>query len=252
MHKRVKTLRRIENALCGGSHMKCESQRLKLTSFDKLLQVTCGSLKNVRMCSEPDARSKFATKSPRTAPDAAEVQLKSPNWLYGQSKQELTRSREPRGASALPSVNRSPEVFDNMDLNRLLELENFREMEVFERYLNMASTEDDSWYGCGLLPGSVEDSEANKHYAQFCQMENLDPFNLSLEDKEGCSFFSLDDIRDGEDESVLLEMQAAMNEYQDIGKDLGSMASWSYPKDADMLTHCILGREELHSTLHDR
>ncbi|KAI5075938.1 hypothetical protein GOP47_0010014 [Adiantum capillus-veneris] len=110
-------------------------------------------------------------------------------------------------------------------------------------YLQMASTENDSWYGCGLLPGSVEDSEANKHYAQFCEVTNLDPFNPALEENEGCMYFSADDIRDRDDASVILEMQSALNEYQDIGKDLGNITSRSNYEDSDTLTHCILGKE---------
>ncbi|KAH6557231.1 hypothetical protein KP509_1Z126700 [Ceratopteris richardii] len=176
------------------------------------------------MCSEPNAKSRLAAKSSRTAPDAAEVQLKSPNWLYGQRKQE-SRPQKPIGASALPIINERPDVFDSKDLNGLLAIENFREMEVFERYLKVVSTEDDSWYGCGLLPGSVVDSEANKHYAQFCQITDMDPFNLNPEEVEEYMYLSPDDIRDRDDKTVFLEMQAALDEYQDIGNDLGCMSS---------------------------
>eukprot|EP00250_Pteridium_aquilinum_P012963 c21049_g1_i3 orf=459-2759(+) len=116
-------------------------------------------------------------------------------------------------------------------------------------YLKMASTEDDNWYGCGLLPGSVDDSEANKHYAQFCQTTNLDPFNPILEESEDCVCFCADDIRDAEDEDVVLEMQSALNEYQHIGEDLGNMASRSYHEEANFLTQCILGRDELRNIL---
>eukprot|EP00250_Pteridium_aquilinum_P012962 c21049_g1_i2 orf=459-3170(+) len=247
--KSVASFRRTVNALCSSSHSKDESQRFKLTSFDKLMQITCGSLKNVRMCSELDAKSKLAAKSSRTAPDAAEVQLKSPNWLYGQCKQEEPRPQKLLGASALPTVEKKSDAFESDDLNQLFALDNFREMEVFERYLKMASTEDDNWYGCGLLPGSVDDSEANKHYAQFCQTTNLDPFNPILEESEDCVCFCADDIRDAEDEDVVLEMQSALNEYQHIGEDLGNMASRSYHEEANFLTQCILGRDELRNIL---
>jgi hypothetical protein len=40
----------------------------------------------------------------------------------------------------------------------------------FSRYFKWATTEDDGWYGNGLLPGSVDDSEANQHYAQFFEV----------------------------------------------------------------------------------
>lgn len=41
--------------------------RLKLTSFDKLIERTCSSIKNVRLCSELDQKS----GSFGVAPDAA-------------------------------------------------------------------------------------------------------------------------------------------------------------------------------------
>lgn len=116
-------------------------------------------------------------------------------------------------------------------------------------YLKMSSTEDDSWYGSGLLPGSVDDSEANKHYAQFCQTTNLDPFNPIPEESEDCLRFCADDIRDIEDESVVAEMQSALNDFQNMGKDLGNIASRSYHEEANILTQCILGRDELTNIL---
>ena len=67
-------VRRTVNALYSSNYnIRADKsrQRVKLTSFDKLMQVTCGSIKNVRMCSEPGAKSKLAGKSSITAPDAA-------------------------------------------------------------------------------------------------------------------------------------------------------------------------------------
>lgn len=116
-------------------------------------------------------------------------------------------------------------------------------------YLNMASTEDDGWYGSGLLPGSVDSSEANKHYAQFCQATTLDPFNPSPEEGEDCVYFCPDKIRDTEDEVVVLEMESALNNYQDIGKDLGNAVSGSYQEEANILTQWILGGDELCNVL---
>lgn len=45
--------------------------RMKLTSFDKLLERTCSSIKNVRLCSEPDQRHGGPTANSGVAPDAA-------------------------------------------------------------------------------------------------------------------------------------------------------------------------------------
>lgn len=45
--------------------------RMKLTSFDKLIEKTCSLIKNVRLCSEPDQRQGAGTGNPGVAPDAA-------------------------------------------------------------------------------------------------------------------------------------------------------------------------------------
>lgn len=45
--------------------------RMKLTSFDKLIERTCSSIKNVRLCSEPDQRPGGAAANSSVAPDAA-------------------------------------------------------------------------------------------------------------------------------------------------------------------------------------
>lgn len=47
--------------------------RIKLTSLDKLIEKTCSSIKNVRLCSEPDQRPGGGTGSTGVAPDAAYV-----------------------------------------------------------------------------------------------------------------------------------------------------------------------------------
>lgn len=45
--------------------------RMKLTSFDKLIERTCSSIKNVRLCGEPDQRPAGLAGSTGVAPDAA-------------------------------------------------------------------------------------------------------------------------------------------------------------------------------------
>lgn len=46
---------------------------------------------------------------------------------------------------------------------------------LLDRYLLQASSDYDSWYGTGLLPGTVEHSEANQHYQQYCKVQSF-PF----------------------------------------------------------------------------
>ena len=45
--------------------------RIKMTSFDKLIERTCSSIKNVRLCSEPDQKQGGSTGTSGVAPDAA-------------------------------------------------------------------------------------------------------------------------------------------------------------------------------------
>ncbi|XP_013585568.1 PREDICTED: phosphoinositide phosphatase SAC1 isoform X2 [Brassica oleracea var. oleracea] len=72
--------------------------RKKPASFDKLIEQTCSSIKNVRLCSETDQRPGGSTGSTGVAPDAAEIQLKSPNWLFGSRKPEESGSATRPGA----------------------------------------------------------------------------------------------------------------------------------------------------------
>ena len=50
---------------------KEDFSRMKLTSFDKLIERTCSLIKNVRLCSEPDLRQGAGTGNSSVAPDAA-------------------------------------------------------------------------------------------------------------------------------------------------------------------------------------
>lgn len=45
--------------------------RIKLTSFNKLIEKTCGSIKNVRLCIEPDQKRGGTVGTASVAPDAA-------------------------------------------------------------------------------------------------------------------------------------------------------------------------------------
>lgn len=58
----------VRTALAPIPAFKEDFSRMKLTSFDKLLERTCSLIKNVRLCSEPDQRP---GGSAGVAPDAA-------------------------------------------------------------------------------------------------------------------------------------------------------------------------------------
>lgn len=45
--------------------------RIKLTSFDKLIEKTCSTIKNVRLCREPHQRPSGGSGNSGVAPDAA-------------------------------------------------------------------------------------------------------------------------------------------------------------------------------------
>lgn len=197
--------------------------RMKLTSFDKLMQTIYSSIKNVRIYSEPDLKAGPAMGNSGMAPDAAEIQLKSPNWLFGQRKVE--------GKGQLCKIatrdcvqyrTRDEEANDDCDeLKCLFSGDSYQEA-IFESYLAIASTtEVDNWYGKGLLFDTVEDSEAYKHYAECCQGPALDPFGHDAEKEQYYSDALCQVLKGRKDESVESEMEDALSEYEKIGSDLG-------------------------------
>ncbi|KAJ4916417.1 Phosphoinositide phosphatase SAC1 [Raphanus sativus] len=69
--------------------------------LESSLHHTCSSIKNVRLCSETDQRRGGSTG---VAPDAAEIQHKSPIWLFGSRKPEESGSATKPGEDALRYV----------------------------------------------------------------------------------------------------------------------------------------------------
>ncbi|CAK9326079.1 unnamed protein product, partial [Citrullus colocynthis] len=107
---------------------------MKLTSFDKLIERTCGSIKNVRLWCEPDQKPGGSTGNSSMAPDAAEIQLKSPNWLFGQRKYEES-SPGSKGVShevAVCTTEDNIKIDGFCDLNKLSSSENFNDEEIFQ------------------------------------------------------------------------------------------------------------------------
>lgn len=208
--------------------------RMKLTSFDKLLQVTCGSLQNVRLYGQSVAKSRGLGLGNGIAPDAEEVQLKSPNWLFRQRKQEYStpESADPV-QHALPKRVEDvlEQEFSNLDWLSSYGLQ--AEEELYDKYL-MQSSMEDSWYGTGLLPGSVEDSEANQHYQKCCKGPELE--SLDLDASEGKEFDSaLTRITDAfDEETVKLSMESALNQLQNVDVDSSSII----PESAESIYFC--------------
>ncbi|MBA0585762.1 hypothetical protein Gorai_016527, partial [Gossypium raimondii] len=224
--------------------------RMKLTSFDKLIERTCSSIKNVRLCSEPDQRTGGPTANSGVAPDAAEIQLKSPNWLFGQRKFEEVGSgpkvsvREIKNGGA----NGEMKLDDFCDLNWLSSYVD-DEQDIFQRYLSMTSVDEaNGWYGGTLLGDQDESSEIYRHYAELCQGLAMEPFQHDLErEKHYADVLQMNTIDVVDDASVEAEMAEALKEYDLIGADLGifPVSCKSFTEDPSRLTRWIIGEEKM-------
>ncbi|XP_010535227.1 PREDICTED: phosphoinositide phosphatase SAC1 [Tarenaya hassleriana] len=199
--------------------------RMKLTSFDKLLEQTCSSIKNVRLCSEPDQRPGGSSGSSSVAPDAAEIQLKSPNWLFGQRKPEESSSAAKASIEESESGGvLSERVDDFCNLNWLSE-SNDHEEDIYQRYMWITSSKEaNGWYGGTLMGDQDENSEVYRHYAELChQGEGMEPFEKDNErEKHYEEVVGMEEEGEGEAEK---EMGEIMKEYEKIGKDMGIIPS---------------------------
>ncbi|EOY17293.1 Phosphoinositide phosphatase family protein isoform 1 [Theobroma cacao] len=224
--------------------------RMKLTSFDKLLERTCSSIKNVRLCSEPDQRHGGPTANSGVAPDAAEIQLKSPNWLFGQRKFEEVGSAPKVTASEIKNggSNGEVKVDDFCDLNWLSSYDD-DEQDIFQRYLSMTSVnEANGWYGGTLLGDQDETSEIYRHYAELCEGPAMEPFQNDLErEKHYADVLQVNTIDLVDDAAIEAEMAAALEEYDLIGADLGIFPASckSFTEDPSQLTRWIIGEDKL-------
>ncbi|KAG5016604.1 hypothetical protein JHK85_022740 [Glycine max] len=220
--------------------------RIKLTSFDMLIEKTCSKIKNVRLCCEPDQRPGGVSGNSGVAPDAAEIQLKSPNWLFGQRKYE-------EGSSAAKVASRESGVEGShangfCDLNWLSSGNDMNEEDVFQRYLTMTSTnEANGWYGGSLLGDQDESSEIYKHYAELCQGPALELFQNDPEKEQHyADALSTSSYEIVNDAVVAAEMEAALKEYDQVGADLGIIPKSCkfYVDDPSWLTRWLTGDEK--------
>uniref|UniRef100_A0A7N0VMF0 SAC domain-containing protein n=1 Tax=Kalanchoe fedtschenkoi TaxID=63787 RepID=A0A7N0VMF0_KALFE len=225
--------------------------RMKLTSFDKLIERTCTSIKNVRLYCEPDQSG--VAGSSGVAPDAAEVQLKSPNWLFGQRKPQ-ENGPVPKVASVdINATRRSlteTRVDGFCDLNLLSSPENVDEEDIFARYLSLTTVDEaNGWYGGTLLGDQDESSDIYRHYAELCQGLSIEPFEQDLEkEKHYAEVLHLGEVDSIDTETVEAAMEAALGEYADIGSDLGILPENCnhFAEDPSWLTRWIIGEEKVH------
>ncbi|KAJ0085137.1 hypothetical protein Patl1_07187 [Pistacia atlantica] len=272
--------------------------QLKLTSFEKLIAKTCSSIKNVRLCSEPDQRPGGGAGNSGVAPDAAfsysfsrlsgvpyslicymywcvavwitldlesclstkfismfsfficEIQLKSPNWLFGQRK--LEGSVSAAKVTSHEIVNR--EVHNEIradsfcDLNWLSSVDDINEEDVFQRYLTMASADEaNGWYGGTLLGDEDEGSEIYKHYTELCQRPAMEPFQNDHQREMDYSHVLEMNRLDVVDKDVVeAEMEAVLREYDQIGADLWIIPTSCklFAEDPSRLSRWIIGEEK--------
>lgn len=224
--------------------------RIKLTSLDKLLEQTCSIIRNVRLFSEADHKSGTSG----VAPDAAEIQLKSPNWLFGQRKYEGSSSAPKTASNEFANVEsqNKKEVDTICDLSWLFPMDETSEDDLYQRYHAMTSVnEANGWYGGSLLGDQDEDSEIYKHYAELIQGPAMEPFEHDIEkEKYYAKILSMGTIETRDDAAVAAEMEAALEEYQRVGSDLGIIPQScnALAVDPSLITRWIVGEERIRKS----
>lgn len=211
---------------------KQDFMRMKLTSFDKLIETTCSQIKDVRLSSELDVKASGGVGNLGMAPDAAEIQLKSPNWLFGQRKYEDSVPASKVASNENTNEAMHDELIASLfgDLNWLSSAGDVSEEDIFRRYLSFNSAEQtQSWYGGTLIYDQDQNSEVYKHFAELCQGAVMDPFESDPEKEKQYEQHYQDSLRLGllnpDDAAIEAEMEAALKEFDQIGDDLGIIAS---------------------------
>ncbi|CAN4119701.1 unnamed protein product [Withania somnifera] len=224
-----------------------DSLRTKLTSFDKLLERTCCHIKNVRLCSETDQKS----GNSGVAPDAAEIQLKSPNWLFGQRKYDNSNSASKMSSHVVSNgaSNGENEVHAFGDLRWISGVPDLKQEDIFERYLTMrAANEANGWYGGTLLGDEDESSEIYRHYAELIQGPAMEPFEHDSENEKSYTGLLLKGSVDSMDDTAIeAEMESALKAYEQIGADLGIFpkSCKALAADSSQLTRWLVGEDKL-------
>ncbi|KAM3238462.1 phosphatidylinositol-3-phosphatase SAC1 isoform X1 [Capsicum annuum] len=221
--------------------------RMKLTSFGKLLERTCCHIKNVRLCSETDQKS----GNSGVAPDAVEIQLKSPNWLFGQRKYDDSNSASKVSSHAVSdgASNGENEADGLGDLSWISGVTDLNQEDIFERYLTMtAANEANGWYGGTLLGDQDESSEIYRHYAELIQGPAMELFEHDSENEKYYTKLLLKGSVDAMDIAAIeAEMESAFKAYDQIGTDLGIFPKLckALAADPSQLTRWLVGEDKL-------
>ncbi|KAG9144517.1 hypothetical protein Leryth_010735 [Lithospermum erythrorhizon] len=227
---------------------KEDFSRMKYTSFGKLIERTCSSITDVRLCSEINQKS----GSYGVAPDAAEIQLKTPNWIFGQKKYESSSNAAPKVASYLVA-NEDGKYEKNacavVDLSWLTPVSHSKEEDVYQSYLAMTSAHDSNgWYGGTLLGDQDENSEIYRHYTQLIQGPSMELLGQDSEkEKYYSDLLSLGVVDSRDDTAIEAEMEAAMKQFEKMGTDLGIVPKpcRAMAGDPSQLTRWIIGEDKL-------
>ncbi|KAL5230826.1 hypothetical protein ABZP36_029602 [Zizania latifolia] len=201
---------------------KEDFSRMKLASFDKLIERTCSSIRNVRLHCDADLKQSGNVGTSGMAPDAAHIQLKTPNWLFGQRKH--TETVPTAKVILVENANDGNREDSNVslrgELNWLSSSADTCEEDNFRRlYLTFTTADvENGWYGGTLIYDQDENSGAYKHYSEFCQGSVVDPFEHDPEKERHCAEALSVDIDITNDARVEAEMQAAVDDYQIIGR----------------------------------
>ncbi|XP_078447269.1 phosphoinositide phosphatase family protein isoform X3 [Wolffia australiana] len=228
---------------------KRDFHRMKLTVFDKLIEATCGSIKNVRLSAEPSFRSSGTVGNFGMAADAAEIQLKTPNWLFGQKKDGDSGSN---ATVAAPKSETSQSKF-TINFKEFLDLEflsstEITDEEASERYQQTVFPVDDiKWYGGRLLYSKDETSEAYKHYSEICQGTAMNHFSCDIEQEQHYLHALNMELENYDDMRTEEQMEAALDEYCLAGTNLGVLPSCKdIPvDDPSQLTRWLIGYDKL-------
>ncbi|CAN1293783.1 Phosphatidylinositol-3-phosphatase SAC1 [Linum perenne] len=225
---------------------KEDFSKMKLTSFDKLIERTCSAIRDVRLSSETDHRPGYGAGTSGVAPDAAEIQLKSPNWLFGQRKDGSSNADAKTAQKETENGGQEDgDVGAICDINWLSSSTDADEEDIFQKYLAMTSVDEATgWYGGSLLADQDENSEIYKHYAELCQGPARELFDHDPELEQHYSdVLRMNAIEVVDSASVEAEMEAALNDYEQIGSDLGILPNSckQVADDPSWLTRLILG-----------
>ncbi|KAG4979140.1 hypothetical protein JHK85_033098 [Glycine max] len=227
--------------------------RIKLTSFDKLIEktfavsATPSTLTTYILILDGKKWAECLTSVSSKRYSELEIQLKSPNWLFGQRKYE-------EGSSAAKVASCESDVEGShangfCDLNWLSSGNAMNEEDVFQRYLTMTSAnEANGWYGGSLLGDQDENSEIYEHYAELCQGPALELFqNDPDREQHYADALSTSSYEIVNDAAVAAEMEATLKEYDQVGADLGIIPKSCkfFADDPSWLTRWLTGDEKV-------